>query len=438
MDDTINNLRDALQHSPNNVPLKLHLAKTLFEAGRLEEAEVEYKQVLDLEPGNRKARFGLARVFYERREYSAAIVVLEQLVEQGNASQRTLVLYCRLLLKENSMATAQSIYRQVVEDDPDFRDAELDAHFRLGHGQGAEDEDDLIDEDGIEQLERPTINFDDVGGLEQVKEEIGLKIIHPMQHPELYEAYGKKVGGGILLYGPPGCGKTYLARATAGQVNARFLNIGISDVLDMWIGNSEKNLHEIFQTARENKPCVLFFDEVDALGASRTDMRQSAGRHLINQFLSELDGVESNNDGLLVLGATNAPWHLDPAFRRPGRFDRIIFVAPPDEPGRARILELLMQGKPAETINYKELARKSKEFSGADLQAVVDLCIEDKLKQSFKSGKPEPISTKDLLRAIGKHKPTTREWFNTAKNYALYANDSGLYDEILNYLKLKK
>src|SRR5262249_59805738 len=100
--------------------------------------------------------------------------------------------------------------------------------------------------------------------------------------------------------GRPGCGKTYLARATAGEINANFISIGINDVLDMWIGSSERNLHEVFQNARNSKPCVLFFDEVDALAASRSDMRTSAGRHLINQFLSELDGVSSNNEGLLI------------------------------------------------------------------------------------------------------------------------------------------
>src|SRR5207253_7673484 len=129
--------------------------------------------------------------------------------------------------------------------------------------------------------------------MDKVKEEIRLKIILPLEHPELFQAYGKKVGGGILMYGPPGCGKTHLARATAGEVKAGFLSVGINDVLNMWIGQSEHQLHELFEQARRNKPCVLFFDEVDALGASRTDMKQSAGRQLINQFLSEMDGVQT-------------------------------------------------------------------------------------------------------------------------------------------------
>jgi SpoVK/Ycf46/Vps4 family AAA+-type ATPase len=240
------------------------------------------------------------------------------------------------------------------------------------------------------------------------------------------------------LYGPPGCGKTHLARATAGQINASFMSIGIHDVLDMWSGNSEKRLHEIFDLARRQTPCVLFFDEIDALGASRSDMRHSATKMLINQFLTELDGISASNDGVLILGATNAPWHLDTAFRRPGRFDRIIFVQPPDQESRESIFKITLKDKPTQQIDYPNLAKITSDFSGADIKAVVDITIEDKLRQSFQQGKPEPIFTKDLQAAVKKVKPSTKEWFNTARNYALYANDSGLYDEILEYLKIKK
>jgi transitional endoplasmic reticulum ATPase len=241
-----------------------------------------------------------------------------------------------------------------------------------------------------------------------------------------------------LLYGPPGCGKTYLARATAGQINAGFISIGIHDVLDMWIGSSEKKLHEIFELARRQTPCVIFFDEIDALGASRSDMRHSASKMLINQFLTELDGVQASNDGLLILGATNAPWHLDAAFRRPGRFDRIIFVQPPDTEGRENILKILLKDKPLGQIDYALLAKQTQDFSGADLKAVIDVAIEEKLRESFEKGMPQPIQNKDLLNAVRQVKPSTKEWFTTARNYALYANDSGLYDEILDFLKIKK
>jgi SpoVK/Ycf46/Vps4 family AAA+-type ATPase len=181
---------------------------------------------------------------------------------------------------------------------------------------------------------------------------------------------------------------------------------------------------------------VLFFDEVDALAASRSDLRQSASRLVINQFLSELDGVQSSNEGVLILAATNAPWHLDSAFRRPGRFDRILFVPPPDAAARAGILRIHTRGKPVQDVAYEHIARKTEHFSGADLKAVVDVAIENKLREAMKDGVPKPMTTKDLLSAAAAVRPSTREWFSTARNYALYSNQGGVYDDILKYLKM--
>jgi SpoVK/Ycf46/Vps4 family AAA+-type ATPase len=181
----------------------------------------------------------------------------------------------------------------------------------------------------------------------------------------------------------------------------------------------------------------LLFDEVDALAANRTDMRHHGGRHVINQFLSEMDGLEDNNEGLLILAATNAPWHVDSAFRRPGRFDRILFVPPPDAPARAAILRILTAGKPVADIDYDHVAKKTDGFSGADLKAVVDVAIESKLKQAMKlAGGIPPLTSKDLVAAASAVKSSTRDWFAAARNYALYSNQGGVYDDILKYLKL--
>ena len=140
----------------------------------------------------------------------------------------------------------------------------------------------------------------------------------------------------------------------------------------------------------------------------------------------------------MVLGATNAPWYIDPAFRRPGRFDRIIFVAPPDEGARKAIFNIQLKNKPTDNIKLDELAKKSKEYSGADIKSSIDIAVEQKLTESFKDGIPKPLTTKDILKAFKKMKSSTKEWFSSAKNYALYSNDSGLYDDILDYLKIKK
>lgn len=434
--DTIDNLREALKHSPHNLPLKLHLANSLLELNRKKEAEKEYSSILAIDSSHHGAKLGLAQIHYLDGNYSTANVILEELIAENDKNTDVLLLHTRALIGEHAMAEAVKVYQKALAIDPHCGDPEIDERLRVTtDALGSGDE---TDDDALGMIERPAIDFSHVGGMDNVKKEIDLKIIKPLKHPELYEAYGKKIGGGILLYGPPGCGKTHIARATAGQVKAKFINVGLNDILDMWIGNSEKNLHAVFEQARANAPCVLFFDEIDALGASRNDMKQSAGRQLINQFLLELDGIDGNNDGVLILGATNTPWNLDPAFRRPGRFDRIIFVPPPDEAGREAIFRLQLDGKPTDAIDYGSLGKKTPEFSGADIAAVVDLTVEQKLEESFNQGLPQPIGTKDLIAATKKHKASTLEWFSTARNFALYANDTGLYDDILTYLKIKK
>jgi len=435
----IDNLREALQQSPDNVPLRILLAENLLQAKMFAEAEVEYRIVLEKDPGNQKARRGLIKSYFEQEKYSIAIVVFEELADRDKDKDiELLVIHAKSLMRNDERSKAIEVYKNILALNPAFKDDELDS-LRKTNPAGQSAEDQLADiENSFQEIERPRINFEDVGGMSKVKEEINIKIIQPLQYPDLYKAYGKKIGGGILLYGPPGCGKTHLARATAGQIKASFISIGIHDVLDMWVGSSENKLHELFELARRQSPCVIFFDEIDALGASRTDMRTSASKMLINQFLSELDGVQSSNDGLLVLGATNAPWHLDTAFRRPGRFDRIIFVQPPDTESRESILKIMLKGKPVKDIDYTAIAKATNEFSGADLNAVVDVAIENKLRESFKDGIPQPLSTKDLLNSARQVKPSTKEWFNAARNYALYSNESGLYDDILDYLKLKK
>lgn len=443
--DPLATLREALQFSPDNLPLRRHLAESLLQAGRLAEAEAEFKEGLTRAPEDTGFRYGLAKAFCEQKKVSAALVVLEDMIKANIAPPAARVMYARLLFQQGDVPNAVAQYKLAIEQDADVRDADLDEKLGVGPSyQETELTDGRIRAHSEEvgggpevSIERPKTKFADVGGMEALKEEIRLKIIHPLNHPELYRAYGKPIGGGILMYGPPGCGKTHLARATAGEISAAFLSVGINDVLDMWVGSSERNLHELFASARSNKPCVLFFDEVDALGARRSDLQHTSARHLINQFLAEMDGIDASNEGLLILAATNSPWHIDPAFRRPGRFDRILFVPPPDTAARAAILELQLRGKPCDRIDFLAIAKKTDQFSGADLKAVIDVAIEAKLHEALKAGVPKPLTTADLLAAAAKQRSTTKEWFSTARNHALYANQGGLYDDVLKYMKLQ-
>ena len=364
MNDETRALQEAYRQTPDNLPLRSLYFDALRRYGYLEELEQEYRSLLSKSPDDSSLKIGLAQAFYEQDKHSQAIVIIEQMVANPTCPPEAEILHAKLLVAQGDVDRGVRVYKRVVDSDPEVRDEEFEEKLGITDDDYESEELDVIDgklressagasstdprfADTGAELERPKINFSDVGGMESVKEEVRLKIIHPMTHPEIYQAYGKKIGGGILLYGPPGCGKTYLARATAGEVKANYINIGIHDVLDMWIGQSEKNLHAIFDGARRNSPCVLFFDEVDALGASRRDMKHSASRQTINQFLSELDGAQHDNEGVLIIAATNAPWHIDPAFRRPGRFDRMIFVPPPDREARSSILRILLRAVPA-------------------------------------------------------------------------------------------
>lgn len=449
-------LREAVRLAPDNLELVRHFGQTLMTMLRYSEAEEHFRQALARHPKSSALQTALADAYYRQDKNSHALAIVETLIGGKDPFPPALVLHARLMFRAGEVPTAVASYKHAIDLSEEAADPQLEELLGIGnwqdsaasepsnpHGQDIVDgrirqlSDGEISSEDPSKVERPEIKFNDVGGMTKVKEEIQVKIIYPLTHADMYAAYGKKVGGGILMYGPPGCGKTHLARATAGEVDAKFLSIGINDVLDMWIGNSERNLHSLFDEARRNRPCVLFFDEVDALGASRADMRQSAGRHLVNQFLSELDGVDSDNEGLLILGATNAPWHVDSAFRRPGRFDQVLFVPPPDAEARQEIIQLLLQGKPTQDIDTRLVAKKSAEFSGADLKAVVDRAIEAKLQQAIQSGKPTPLTTKDILASLKTVRSSTKEWFATARNHAVYANQGGTYDDILEYLKLK-
>ena len=430
----LESLLEALKLSPNNIPLKFQIALLYLKNMQYVEAEKHLLDIINLDSSHLDAKFELANCFYKQDKISATEIILEELIER-DSQVRFLELLCYCQLKQENYTDAQQTYIAIIAIDSNFSNDDFDKKLKV---TATHSDENFVDKDGISFMKKPNVGFKDIGGMDHVKKEISLKIIKPLEHQDLYKAYGKKIGGGILLYGPPGCGKTHIARATAGEINANFINVGINEILDMWIGSSERNLHEIFETARKNKPCVIFIDEIDALGANRNDLNKTAGRTVINQFLAELDGIDSDNDGILVIGATNAPWYLDPAFRRPGRFDRIIFVSPPDTEARAAIFDIQLREKPTENIDFSTLAKNAKEFSGADIKAAIDIAIESKLEQAFTDGIPKPLTTKDISKAIKKMKSSTKEWFGSAKNYALYSNDGGLYDEILDYLNIKK
>jgi len=374
------------------------------------------RAALDISPGNHALRMAWARALAAAGRREEALAAYRTAVE-GDAALEDPAFATRL--------SARVVERSAEDGRPPVKLAVIS--------------NDDTDESELRRLLAPPaekITFADVGGLDDVKEQIRRRIILPFQKPSLFERFRRRAGGGILLYGAPGCGKTMLARATAGECGAAFYSVAIHDVLDMYIGESERKLHALFEEARAHAPAVLFFDEIEALGGKRQYTREATASKLVSQFLAEMDGFAQNNSGVLMLGSTNLPWAVDSAFRRPGRFDRVLFVPPPDEPARASILRLLLDRRPAAPdLNAAAVAKATSGFSGADLSHLVETAADLAIGESIAAGREVPIAQAHLRSALGEVKPTTLEWLTTARNYARYSNESGQYDDVLAFLK---
>jgi SpoVK/Ycf46/Vps4 family AAA+-type ATPase len=399
-------LRAAVDAEPEDAQLRLHLAEVLLGAGRPDEALTECRVVIAANPDD-----GGAAALAARAAMAAGDDAMAERYER--------------------LAVALG-----VEPEQESSTDAVPERERLGVGAELDDEaaiDALIDE-VFHDVAEPDVRLSDVGGLHEVKARLETTFFAPMRNPALRKAFGKSLRGGLLLYGPPGCGKTFLARAVAGELGARFVGVGLHDVLDMWLGNSEKQLHAIFESARRSTPCVLFFDEVDALGQKRSNLAHSAGRNVVVQLLAELDGL-ADNDGVFVLGATNQPWDVDAALRRPGRFDRTLLVLPPDEPARLIILGIHLRDRPvSDKVDLRRIANRTERYSGADLRLLCEAAAEHALGRSIESGRVEPISDLDLGLALDESSPSTGPWFEVARNYVLFANESGRYDDLLAYM----
>jgi len=438
MDDaTLQGLRAALAVSPDNKPLLAAVLQGAVSAGKaLSVADlIEGRAPADIPVDARPAA---ATIALEAKRPEDALAFLAGL---GAAHG---VLRARILADLNRPGEAQQAYDSGVKANPTLEDPALKERLeragrpgplRLLRGGGEPD----AEEPAAEQLFEPpqdNVTFEDVGGLDALKKRIRRRIITPLLKPSLFQRFRKRTGGGVLLYGPPGCGKTLMARATAGEVDATFLSVQIADVVSKWQGESEQNLAAIFAKARAAAPAVLFFDEVEALGGKRENSRFSSHATLVSQFLGEMDGFGKDNDGVLILGATNVPWAIDSAFRRPGRFDRVLFVPPPDRSARAAILRIHLRERPTtDDIDVNVLAKGTSGFSGADLEHLVETGVDLAIEASLEAGDEVPLSQALLVEALEEVRPTTVEWLTTARNYARYANEGGQYDEVLDFLK---
>jgi transitional endoplasmic reticulum ATPase len=443
MDDaTIRNLKLAFLASPQNSAL---LAVLLDSYRARDEPQAGYELIAAYQgvPLEGAARLSCARIALEAGHADEA-------VDWANAeTPEALIVRASALASLDRYEDGRRAYDAAVAANAALEDQALLLRLigriksfkprQLGDPKVKVIADDDTREHDVTRLLEPAgerVTFQDIGGLDEIKEQVRRKIILPFQKPSLFQRFRQRAGGGILLYGPPGCGKTLLARATAGECGAKFFNVAIADVLDMYLGESERKLQAVFDKARQSAPSVLFFDEIEALGGKRQYSREASSAKVVSQFLAEMDGFAQRNEGVLVLGATNVPWAVDSAFRRPGRFDRVQFVPPPDRTARQSILQLLLLDRPvASGVDLDFLARNTSGFSGADLRHLVETAVGHAIESSIDQGREVPVTDSDLRNALAEVRPTTLEWLTTARNYARYANEAGQYDEVLAFLK---
>lgn len=420
--EKIDIMRSMLENNPENGLAWYLLGTEYVEAGNESEALYAFSQALNYCGPEFKAQISSQLAKLTDKEESS--------IKDGLKDTSENTLQQEQEGRDGQTMAADDNWGDILENIPED-DSEEDNIIRLSVIDGGKSKGEIIGDVHKGSL----VTFDNVGGYEDLKDIIRMKIIKPFGSQGLFSKYRKKSGGGILMFGPPGCGKTYIAKATAGECKAGFRAVHITDILDPYLGVSAQNVKDVFAKARSVRPCVLFFDEIDTIGFNRSKLASEHMRPIIDQLLTEIEGIDSDTNNMLIIGATNMPWDVDPAFKRPGRFDKVIFVPPPDKKAREAILKLKMSDRPQEKqIDYNLIAEKTELYSGADLENVVETATENVLSEILKSGEERPVSTKDLVRAVDSTRASTIEWLKTIQNFVKYSNQTGLYDEVEKYL----
>ncbi|TVZ01217.1 AAA family ATPase [Trebonia kvetii] len=473
-DPLLESLRNAVGAMPDDVPLRLHLATMLLRSGHRDEAVRHLGAVLQREPGNAEAMRMLTSPAGVSGPPASPAANAEDPAERvrgsaspapgpegGPASPGPIedVPGDRAAADAgagNASAADGSVGKDGAAEDGAAEDRPAGRRDDATEGYDwSQAEDELrdvlpamfvgeesvsagLDEASAYDAEHTGLTLADVAGLDEVKKRLEAAFLAPMRNPELRKLYGKSLRGGLLLYGPPGCGKTFIARAVAGELGARFITVSFADLIDMFVGRSERNIHELFEVARRNAPCVVFLDEVDAIGQKRSQLRNTPMRSAVNQLLLELDDVASDNTGVFLLAATNHPWDVDSALRRPGRFDRTLLVLPPDGPAREGVFRFHLRDRPVAGIDLARLSRLTDGYSGADIAHICETAAESALLDSVRTGEPRLIGQADLEAAVAEVRPSLGTWFETARNVALFANEGGAYDDLVAYLRKRR
>jgi len=442
-DKSVADYTKSMELDPQNPIIYNNRGDAFYRKQDFQSAVKDYDKAITLNPNYLKAFYNRGLSYASIEEYEKAVEDFTKVIKLKADFAEAYHLRGLAFEYAGNISSAIGDYTKALELNPELTEAKThlesakakkDQEGKSGGGEGGTAD--------IKMLVKPNTTFIDVAGMTKMKEEIREAVVYPMRNPDLARKYGKLAGGGILMYGPPGCGKTFIVKAAAGECQAGFINAKLSDLLDMYVGNTEKNIHKVFELARKNSPCLLFFDEVEAIGGRRDQQEgQQYMKMAVNQMLYEMDGVEANNQNVLIIAATNAPWDVDPALRRSGRFSKTIYIPEPDYTSRLAMLKMYAKKRPmAMLIPFNMLALATIAYASADHKSIVEdaatipwreafLAIEKKTEELMKGGmakeQAEELAKKqvsqrsitlgDFVAAIAKKRSSLPPWYEQAK-----------------------
>jgi len=441
-DKSIADYTKSMELDPQNPIIFNNRGDAFYRKQDFQSAVKDYDKAISLNPNYLKAFYNRGLSYASIEEYEKAVEDFTKVIKLKEDFAEAYHLRGLAYEYAGNMANAITDYTKALELNPELSEAKT----HLESAKAKKDQEGKGGGEGgtadIKMLTKPNMTFNDVAGMDKMKEEIRQSVVYPMMNPDLARRYGKLGGGGILMYGPPGCGKTFIVKAAAGECKSGFINAKLSDLLDMYVGNTEKNIHKVFELARKNTPCILFFDEVDAIGGRRDQQEgQQYMKMAVNQMLYEIDGVEANNQNVLIIAATNAPWDVDPALRRSGRFSKTIYIPEPDYNSRVAIIKMHAKKRPLGMfIPFWVMAVALDGYASADHKAIVDDAatipwmeafkgIEKKKEELTKGGMAadqaeeiakkqvaqRPLTLGDFVTAIAKKRSSLPPWYEQAK-----------------------
>ena len=424
-------------------------AGVFFEQNKFEEAIGLYTEAINIDPSYASAYFNRALSYAILNRYSEAMADAQKVLSLEPESFDAPYVMGIIYEYQHDYETAASWYEKALSRNPGYEQARArleQIKNRLTQAPTipeeqksttlqTQSENTVVQEGQLKKVKwhKSNITFKDVVGMKKEKTLIYENIILAIKKPELLKAYGKKMGLGVIFYGPPGCGKTYFVNAIGGETGSNVMIARINEIVDMYAGNTEKNMHAIFEQARNNTPVVIFFDEIDALGGKRDGGggggdQQNFMRMAVNQFLQEMDGVEKNPEGIFIIGATNQPWDIDPALKRSKRFGEAIYIPPPDYKTRKQAFIYNTRKMPIGRINFGRLARATIGFSQADIEEISDKAALIPAAEEDRTGKSRKILMHDFLRMIKTHGNTLDEWYAMVKKQIISKTETQIVD----------